>query len=174
MSSIKFTREVVILPRTETTLLCPVTSRSFCFLRLIEKRSESLHMATSLNRPQKNGQIVARCIISTKQPLTLRAGSTIGTFTAAEAEQVQYHKLKEVNTLSRIQGSYPHQGPIPEHVGPLFNAAKENCHSLQETRRLGGLLIQCSSVFSTGDRDIGRTTLVEHSIPLIGGAKQIR
>ena len=35
-----------------------------------------------------------------------------------------------------------------------------------ESRRLARLLTEYSTVFSIGDGDVGRTTLVKHSIPL--------
>lgn len=78
LSDVQVTCKVMIPPRIETTLPCLVTTRKFCPLGLVEGCAESLPVATSLNQPKSNGQMVARCMNPIEQPLILRAGSTIG------------------------------------------------------------------------------------------------
>lgn len=118
--------------------------------------------------------MVARCLNCTGHPQSLRVGSTIGTFTTVEADQEQDQLMEAANTVSRIHESYPHRGSILEHVRPIFDAAKGSFHGPYETRKLAELLTRYSSVFSTGNRDAGRTTLMEHSISLTQGARPIR
>ena len=63
---------------------------------------------------------------------------------------------------------------VPEHLVKLYEAAKSGCEEPRQTRELAGLLTEYSTVFSTGDGDVGRTTLVEHSIPVEEGTRPIR
>lgn len=77
MNSVQVTHQVVILPKTTTTLHCRITAQNFSPLRLVEGHAEGLPIATSVNQPQSKGQMVARYLNPTGQHLTLRAGSTI-------------------------------------------------------------------------------------------------
>ena len=63
---------------------------------------------------------------------------------------------------------------VPEHLVKLYEAAKSGCEEPRQTGELAGLLTEYSTVFSTGDGDVGRTTLVEHSIPVEEGTRPIR
>ena len=81
VSSVQVTQEFVVPPWTEMTVPCRVTTRNFCPLGVIEGQTDGLPIATSLNRQGVRGKMVARCLNLTNQPMMLKAGTTIGTFT---------------------------------------------------------------------------------------------
>ena len=56
----------------------------------------------------------------------------------------------------------------------LYAQAKGNCDNQAQERQLNALLIQYQDVFSQGAGDMGRTTLIEHSIPVIESTRPIR
>ena len=56
---------------------------------------------------------------------------------------------------------------VPEHLRSLMEEASYNCSAGDEEYRLGDLLNRYQDVFSTHDGDVGKTTLVEHHIPLV-------
>ena len=55
---------------------------------------------------------------------------------------------------------------VPDHLAELYKTAMNGCKDPLQARRLARLLTDYSTVFSTGDGDMGQTTLVEHSIPI--------
>ena len=111
--------------------------------------------------------MVARCLNLTNQPMTLRAGATIGTFTGVEEAQVEDLQplapceVKDINLTQMAE--------VPEHLEELYEAAKGGCKEPLQAEKLARLLTKYSTVFSTGDGDVGLTTLVEHSIPVAEG-----
>ena len=170
VSSVQVTREVVVPPRTEMAVPCRVTTRNFCPLGVIEGRKDGLPVAASLNRPGVQGRTVTRCLNLTDQPTRLKAGTTIGTFTGVEEKQVEdlqpltVDKEETSPVTSMTEGNR-----VPEHLVKLYEAAKSGCEEPRQTRELARLLTEYSTVFSTGDGDLGRPTLVEHSIPVEEG-----
>lgn len=93
----------------------------------------ALLIATSLIRPQTDGQMIARCLNPMEQPLTLREGSSIGTYTAVDTGQIQELQLDAVSTVSQIQESHSYHRPLPKQVRPFFDADDKNCHGSTET-----------------------------------------
>ena len=49
-----------------------------------------------------------------------------------------------------------------------------NCQNAEQARKLATLLAKYGSVFSTGDDDMGRTPLMDLSIPVKDGTRLIR
>ena len=100
--------------------------------------------------------------------MELKSGAVIGTYTGVEAQEVQDYALP---TARKCQ-----EAPVdvPEHVDELFQAARKNCESIEQEEQLADLLNRYSSVFSSGEGDVGLTKLVEHSIPLVPGTRPIR
>ena len=62
----------------------------------------------------------------------------------------------------------------PAHVRPLLEQTRRICETDDQFARLAGLLIAYQDVFSKGDDDVGRTDVMEHSIPLMEGTQPIR
>ena len=109
------------------------------------------------------------------QPMRLKAGATIGSFTGVEEKQVDNlqplttGEVSDIEDISETEGNY-----VPVHLERLYEAAKNCCEGPVQSRRFAKLLTEYSTAFSTGDGDVGRTTLVEHSIPLEEGTRPIR
>ena len=55
---------------------------------------------------------------------------------------------------------------IPQHLQELYPVARPLCQNKEQARKLATLLIKYGPVFSTGKDDMGRTSLMEHSIPV--------
>ena len=154
---------------------CRVSTKNFCPLGVIEGQTDGLPVATSLNRPGAHGRVVARCLNLTGQPMKLKAGTTIGTFTGVEEKQVESFQPLTSSEATDIKITQETDGnQVPEHLTGLYEAAKGGCEEPSQARKLARLLTEYSTVFSTGDGDVGRTTLVEHSIPVEEGTRPIR
>ena len=67
-----------------------------------------------------------------------------------------------------------HVTRCPAHVRPLLEQTRQICETADQFARLAGLLIAYQDVFSKGDDDVGRTDVMEHSIPLMEGTRPIR
>ena len=67
-----------------------------------------------------------------------------------------------------------HEASPPPHLVDLYSQAKENCADLTQEEWLSDLLVRYQDVFSKGADDVGRTTLVKHSIPVAEGTRPIR
>ena len=96
--------------------------------------------------------------------MTLKAGATIGTFTRVEKEQVENLQPLTPCEVQDIGATQVTEIPDP---------AKNGCKDPLQAKRLARLLTDYSTVFSTGDADMGQTTLVEHSIPIEEGTRPI-
>ena len=166
-SSVQLIRETTIPPETEMTLQCRVTAREHCPVGLIEGKADGLCLATSVNRPDHQGRVMVRCLNPANQPLQVKAGTTIGVYTSVDEGDISPAELPE-KCLARQGAGLPH------HLVDLYTQAKENCESQSQERQLSALLIQYQDVFSQGAEDMGRTKLVEHSIPVIEGTRPIR
>ena len=110
---------------------------------------------------------MVRCLNPAGQPLQVKAGNTVGVYTPIEDEDIGEAELP---------GEQPDQYAIglPDHLTSLFARARQNCHDLTQKELLSTLLTKYQAVFSKGAKDMGRTTLVEHSIPAVEGTRPIR
>ena len=63
---------------------------------------------------------------------------------------------------------------VPEHLAALYEAGVANCTGPEQKEKLAALLIEYESVFSKSSSDVGQTSLVEHSIPVLEGTRPIR
>lgn len=109
----------------------------------------------------------------TEQPLKLKAGSTIGTFTAVEADEEDDKLLETKSQKARVDSHYVRTHAVPKHLPPLCDAAKGGCNSSEGARMLATLLTKYSVGFSMGDGDVGHTALVEHSISILEWTRPI-
>ena len=149
-----------------------MTTSNFCPVVVIEGQTDGLPIATSPNRPGVRGKMVARCLNLTNQPMALKAGATVGTFTGVEEEQVEdLQPLTpcEVQDIGATQVT-----DVPDHLAELYKTAKNGCKDPLQARRLARLLMDYSTVFSFVDGEMSQTTLVEHSIPIEEGTRPIR
>ena len=67
--------------------------------------------------------------------------------------------------LTQVQASPAHCPPVPDHLQTLFNQAETHCRDAGQRRNLAELLTEFADVFSRGEDDVGRTDLIQHSIP---------
>ena len=155
-------------PESERTMLCRVTSRNYCPMGIVEALPDGVLLAASLSRPDDKGRLLVRCLNPTKQPVELRCGTVVGTYTGVEEDEVDDQPSLEAPACSTTQAE------VPGHVQDLFESARHNCETEEQERQLAELLRKYSTVFSTGDEDVGLTDLVEHSIPVAPGTRPIR
>ena len=62
---------------------------------------------------------------------------------------------------------------MPPHVLLLLEQTSQICETDDQFAKLTGLLIAYQDVFSKGDTDVGRTDVIEHSIPLLKSTRPI-
>ena len=165
---IQAVRGEVIPPESEKTILCKVTARNYCPVGLVEALPEGVPLAASLNQPNDKGHLLVRCLNPSGQPIELRSGTVIGTYTGVEDDEVNDSHLHTAVECS------PTEPSVPGHVKNLFETARKNCDTTEQEERLAGLLQKYSPVFSSGEEDMGPTSLVEHGIPVVPGTRPIR
>ena len=137
-------------------------------LGLVEGLLKGVLLAASLNRPNDKGQLVVRCLNPSKQPIELKGGTVISTYTGVEAQEVQDQVPPSTQHCPTTPAS------VPPHVYDLFHPARTNCNSEKQEKHLAQPLNQYASVFCSGEGDVGLTRLVEHSIPVARGTRPIR
>ena len=92
---------------------------------MIEGQTDGLPIATSLNCPGVRGKMVVRHLDLTNQPMMLKAGTTIDTFTRVEEEQVEDLQLltpcevKDISTTRMTE--------VPDHLAKLYKTAMNGC-----------------------------------------------
>lgn len=109
--------------------------------------SWGLPAAISLNQPESKEKVVDECFNLTEQLLNFSAGSTIGTFTWVEADQVDDHPLGVESKETRVDNAVFREKRVPRHLQQLYNAPKGSCHLLEEFLKFAGLLTKYSTVF---------------------------
>ena len=87
-SRVQMIRKTTIHSRTEVALSCRLTSHNHAPEGLIESLSDKVVLANSINRAAAKGDVIARCINPSNQPLELAAGLTIGTFTNIDQQDI--------------------------------------------------------------------------------------
>ena len=173
-------RKITLAPEAETTIRCKVVAQNYAPLGLIEKNADGVLVATSVKCPTRKGEVFVRCLNLGSQPLELKPGSTIGTYTSIEKGDIQEQQdlLETAEADIRIRGvnKLQQQGDpqIASHLEALYHEAANNCRQPGQKQVLGRLLEKYKDVFSRNDGDVGRTTLVEHSIPTEPGARPVR
>ena len=166
--SVQLVRDTTIPPETEMALPCRVTAKEYSPMGLIEGKTDGLLLASSLNCPDSHGKVMIRCMNPASQPLQIRAGTTVGTYTAVDRTDVSEEGQEQ--GMSDLDSKVD----LPEHLKELYSKARQNCGTGDQEEQLSRLLTRYQDVFSMGDGDVGRTSLVEHSIPVIGGTRPIR
>ena len=87
-TKVQAVRKVTVPANAEMAVQCRVTTRNYYPLGVIEGEAEGMLLAASLNRPDRAGRVMVRCLNVTNQPLTLAAGITVGTYTGVEGRDV--------------------------------------------------------------------------------------
>ena len=101
-SKVQVIREVVVPAQTEMALHCSITKQNYCSMGLIEGFSDGPSVASSLNQPGLKGQVIARCLNTMGQLLTLKSSATIDTYIGVNSPQIE-----EDDSLLWTTGSTP-------------------------------------------------------------------
>ena len=70
-AKVQAVRKVTIPASAEMTVQCRVTTKNYYPLGIIEGETGGALLAASLNRPERAGRVMVRCLNLTNQPLTI-------------------------------------------------------------------------------------------------------
>ena len=175
VSHVHIVRQQVLPPRMEAAILCRISVHNYPPIGVIESHSSELPIATSLNYPDAQRHVTVRCFNPTRLPLTLSAGTRIGTYTGVEEEDIQLPKNVPASNISRASyDGAPRDREVPAHVKDMYQEACKSCQDDTQKQRLARLFREYAGVFSRSDQDVGRTELVHHDIPVEEGTQPIR
>ena len=184
---------VVVPPGAEAQLVCRLTSPPAANTGLVEHFSENdpkVVIAATLTQLNQQGKFLVRCLNPRQTPITLRAGTTLGTYTPITSDQI-FQQPEETTPVPNNQEETtpapnhqeektpaPNKGKStktpPTHLVALYEQACQNCKSADQRQELVDLLVEYADVFSSDDTDVGQTSLVQHSIPVEPGTAPIR
>ena len=118
-----------------------------------------LVVASSIHQP-KNQDVCIRIMNYSDAEIELKSGQVIASCSI-------------VGAVEDNPNMGPTNGALPED---LENAFQQWCHRLDDdqVKRAMGLLQKNQSIFSTGKYDLGRTAVVQHTIPLVRDARPIK
>ena len=174
-NKVQVTRTLTLPPDREVHISCRLNSEPSGPIGLIEGLLGGDHgvaVAATLDRPRVKREVTVRCMNLGTEPRELKAGTIIGIYQPIEEDQVED---TDVQAKSILPGAcQDHVTRCPAHVRPLLEQTRQICETDDQFARLAGLLIAYQDVFSKGDHDVGRTDVMEHSIPLLDGTRPIR
>ena len=174
-NKVQVVRTSVLPPEAEVQICCRLNSTPSKPIGLIESLLEEdigVAVAATLGRPSTDGQVVVRCLNLTGEPQQLKSGQIIGIYQPVEDDQVEEPPIHARSVLDN--NSEPTTASCPEHVTPLLEQTRAVCQTTEQYSRMAQLLTAYGDVFSKGDDDVGKTDLVQHSIPVVEGTKPIR
>jgi transposase InsO family protein len=177
MWKVQVPKKLELLPGKETTTKCRLVAKNFSPIGTIERQSDDVLIAASVNAPNEKGEVLVRCMNLGRNIIALKPGTTIGNYIGIAEEDIHEPSdvQSSVKTKFQVRGVGKGQDiKIPEHLDSLYEKACKGCANKLQERELAQLLCKYSTVFSKDDNDVGRTTLTTHSIPLIPGTKPIR
>ena len=174
-SKVQVVRTSVLPPEAEIQVCSRLNlepSTPIGLIKSLLEQDTGLAVAATLGKPTSDGRVLVRCLNLTSEPQQLKSGMVIGVYQPVEDEQIEDPPIQARSVLDDNQlTSHP---DCPEHVLPLLEQTKGVCETDEQYGRMAHLLTAYSDVFSQGDTDVGRTDLVQHSIPLVDGTKPIR
>ena len=156
--------------RTEVAVRCRLATQNFCPLGIIEGRPKGSPLATSLNEPGADGNVLVRCVNLNPQPLTIYSGTTVSAYTSVKVPP----SIAGTPTLK--------EGPaVPitrVEAKQQISSISRNYTMLPDPHARTKIRLECltkyGSVFSTGDDDMGKTLLIGHSILVKAETQPIR
>ena len=158
--------KVVVPPGQETevtarsTLLTPSLVGPDCIVETHQVRP-GLYVGRTL-LPPSHHDLKVRMVNTTNQPLTVDDGMCIGNLSPVT--------VLESSANENVQGEVSQVSPSPSELkttAEVITTMLSNLPdglSLNERDKVSGLLYEYSDLFSRGPLDMGRTTLVEHTI----------
>ena len=175
VNKVQVLRTLILPPDAETQVCCRLNSTPSTPIGLIESlldQDKGVAVAATLGKPSPDGKVLVRCLNLSSEPQELKSGSVIGLYQPIEEDQIEEAPIRARSILDRT--SQATVADCPEHVLPLLNQTREVCDTVEQYNQMAHLLTAYADVFSAGDSDVGRTDLVQHSIPLLEGTKPIR
>ena len=158
---------------TEGQIVCRLTTPPSNTIGIVEHHSENdpqVVVAATLTQLNHQGKFLVRCLNAKDEPVTIRAGTTLGLYTPITSDDIFQHNGND-NPTKCQQIS---ESALPAHMPPLYEKACQNCETSAQKEALASLLAQHSYMFSSDDADVGQTALVSHSIPVEPGTTPIR
>ena len=174
-NKVQVVRTLVLPPEAETQVCCRLNSDPSKPIGLIEsllEQDKGVAVAATLGKPTKDGTVLVRCLNLTREPQQLRAGSVIGVYQPVEEDQVEGPPVQARSVLDGDRQTTT--ADCPAHVLSLLEQTRGVCETEAQYQQMAHLLTAYGDVFSKGDTDVGRTSLAQHSIPLVDGTKPIR
>ena len=168
--------ETQIPPRSEMIVEGRLNFATTGFTGLVESKHQihGLMVAATVHRPTGPKMAIRLCNTQTEE-LIMPAGKIIGRFSPVDVEGDPQPKTQNVESeLQRCQ-DVP-QNLSQEQPAHLEELRHEWSRGLEPTdqQRVKTLLIRHTGVFSKYNMDVGRNTMVKHSIALISGANPIK
>jgi transposase InsO family protein len=179
-AGVQIFRTTKIQPGEEVLLTCRLTNLVSGQLGLVEGGEESeIAVAACLVTPDEQKRTLpVRCYNPAAHPITLPAGKLIGTYTTIAEQQITEDGQLPMEGSQHSQMSNEKAQlelyPVPDHLKTLYTDACHACKTPEECQQVAKLLIAYGDVFSSGSDDVGRTTLVTHSIPTHPGTRPIK
>ena len=162
-----------IRPGQESQIICRLVTEPTSRVGLVEHQPDietGLQLAATLVKADRKSRVVVRCLNTSDEPIDLKSGTLVGVFTPMTPDQIYDEgPVPRVCQVDNIPAA-----PIPGHVIDLYQRACANCATTSECQQVAALLQDYSDVFSSGDHDVGLTSLVTHSIPVEAGTQPIR
>lgn len=95
VSGVQAWKKIDIQPQTEASVMCRITEPNFAAMGIIEGCNLQLPIACSLNKSVLQGKVMIRCINVGTQPIELKAGQLIASYTAVSEKDIQIQEWEE-------------------------------------------------------------------------------
>ena len=182
-SNVHVCRTEDIPPGTERHVQCRISQVCAGSTGMVEQLTTAPVLVASSIHHQGDRKIVVRCMNPTNELVRLKPGKVIASFSYIAADAI-YDRQLDLNqstdsahmvtsSISNISASAEME-TVPDHLTDLYTQAAQVCSNSAEQSRVRWLLHTYSDVFSSSSSDVGRTELVQHSIPLLPGTTPIR
>lgn len=180
-NKVQVLRTIVMPQGSEMQIVCRLATPPSHPMGVVEhfsKNSSEILLAATLTQPDSKKRIVVRCLNTSPDPITLRAGTNLGLYTPVLHDQIfsgnEHPKPAPRKGNPGLKQIQKPNLTLPEHMTPLFQQAAKNCSTEAQTLALAQLLREYADVFSSNDEDVGLTNLVSHEIPVVQGTNPVR
>ena len=184
---VQVVKPVELAARTEQIVMCRLNFQPASAIGLVEGISrwckQGVLVAAAVCASDKRQCVPVRVLNGASVPLLIPAGTHLAGYRSLTEQQVESVSDSELECSvldsestpmtesSRLHGQTKSQ--VPEHVQALYESAVEVC-SASERVKVADLLCRYADVFSKDDSDVGKTSLVSHSVPLLPDVKPIK
>ena len=176
VSDVQVLQAVTIPASTEHHVKCRVRDVCSTSLGLVERRADSpVLIAPTLHDLVSTQLITIRCLNLSASPVTLQAGSRLAQYVSLAPGQISEQLAHQTESAFPACPVEAEMEQVPAHLEELYMAAvRASPDGPEFSQRVQRLLCNYSDVFSKDSSDVGRTHLVQHSIPVAPGTRPIR